>query len=122
MPPPEPAPRQTWSVSQRHASAPKAPEEIDLFSTPSTANDGYEKWQAERQSRRKEFEKTWGIRLGRRVRVQLRNERSTREGVIHLIDDLPDQMDPDKRLPLRLRIGDHRFLPNQIESLSVIDT
>lgn len=87
----------------------------------SPACDGYAHWRAEKQARRRDFEQAWGIRLGHRVRVQLRNERSPREGIIQLLDDLPDQKDPAQRQAVRLRIGDHSFLPHQIESLSVID-
>lgn len=117
---PEPEPRRTWSVSQRHDPPPPA-DEGDLFSLASPACDGYAHWQAEKQARRRDFEQAWGIRLGRRVRVQLRNERAPREGIIQFLDGLPDQQAPDQRHPVRLRIGDHHFLPNQIECLSVID-
>lgn len=117
----EPEPRRTWSVSQRHAPLRQEAAEADLFSLAADTSDGYAQWQAEKQARRRDFEQAWGIRLGHRVRVQLRNERSPREGIIQLLDDLPDQIKPDQRPTLRLRIGDHHLLPNQIESLSVID-
>lgn len=124
MPEPEPVPvpelRRTWSVSQRNALPPSQPANNDLFSLATPASDGYEKWQAEKQARQREFEQAWGIRLKHKVRVQLRNERTAREGIIHLLDDLPDHLGGDHRPALRLRIGNHHFVPTQIESLSVI--
>lgn len=114
-------PGQSWTVSQRNTLPPSPLAKNDLFSLATSASDGYEKWQAEKHARQREFEQAWGIRLNRKVRVQLRNEHTPREGIIHLVDDLPDQLAPDQRPPLRLRIGNHRFLPTQIESLAVID-
>ena len=140
--PEEPAPRQTWAVSERNSSPPSASSDLDLFAAAPKSEEGYLKWRTETAQERKAgllperadesgyaawksdqlaqraaFEKQWGIRLGHPVRIQLRGEPREREGLILLVDDLPPS---SSRQPLRLRIGDHLFLPIQIESLVTV--
>ncbi len=141
MPPNDPVIRKTWALSKEPTPAPV--HDLELFASATHSEEGYLKWRAEsaqeRQAgllpeladesgyaawksdqlaQRATFEKQWGIRLGHPVRIQLRGEPREREGLILLVDDLPPS---PSRQPLRLRIGDHLFLPIQIESLVTLD-
>ena len=139
----------SWSISQKGNQIPPSDQldPLDLFANTAANEDGYarwraeveaerdaghlpvnpnaagyERWKAEMQQHRAAFEKRWGIRIGRRVRICLRGEPREREGILHLAEELTDSaVKSARRIPLRLRIGDFNFLPSQIESLSVID-
>lgn len=88
---------------------------------------GYEAWRAEVDEQRRSFERRWGVKLGRRVRVQLHGEARELEGQLHLSrrDDGREasrkgaERDSRSR-PLRLRLGKREFLSTQIESLVTV--
>lgn len=82
---------------------------------PVAASDesGYVAWKAEAEEARRQFEKRWGVPLGKAVRLQLRGEEREREGVLML--DLETLAGHTQHL--RLRLGSHRFAATQIERL-----
>jgi len=75
---------------------------------------GYRNWVAELDRKKSEFERRWGVRLGKVVCLQLRNFSKPIHGKIVL--------DPEHRpkpgQPHRLLIGSLTFFPNEIESLT----
>lgn len=81
---------------------------------PSAAGQqGYETWKAEIAEVRRAFEHRWGVPLGKQVRVRLRGEWKEREGLLRLADD---------DMPTKgLRLGDHTFAANEIESVVRLD-
>lgn len=73
---------------------------------------GYAAWKREAEEARRSFERQWGVPLGQAVRVQLRGERTEREGVLRVAEEPTEPGGV-----LRLRLGERVFEAREIESL-----
>lgn len=80
-------------------------------------DSGYRNWQAELKQQQIAFEKRWGVRLDKPVRLRLQNQLKSIEGTIHL----DPTHHPKPGQVHRLLIGRQAFLPNEIESLVLLD-
>lgn len=79
---------------------------------------GYREWMAELDRKKADFERRWGVRLGKQVSLQLRGFAKPVEGTIRL--DPAHRPAPGK--PHRLVIGSLEFFPGDIESLRLLRT
>jgi len=81
---------------------------------------GYKRWQEEMDAQKRAFESRWGIILGRRARVQLRDHLRPVEGTVRQIG----QFKPGKgKNPApRLQVGNIEFSPNEIECVVALDS
>jgi hypothetical protein len=75
---------------------------------------GYQKWQEELDARKKRFESHYGIILGSKVRITLRNENQPIDGIITLCDS----KEPKNRNKLPLRISSRIITMEEIESIT----
>lgn len=74
--------------------------------------DGYRRWREQLEARQRAFERQWGVALGRRVSVMLRNHAKPVMGVIRMVDEKPRQGQAPE-----LEIRGLRFFPEEIESI-----
>jgi len=79
---------------------------------------GYQRWQEELDARKRAFETRWGVILGRRVQLELRDHKRPLTGIIHLT---PDPTRPAGESQPIFRIGSIPFSPSEIESLVALD-
>lgn len=80
---------------------------------PEQSDDGgYARWKAEAEGAKRAFEQRWGVPLGKRVRVQLRDEAREREGLLRMVEE-----PGSGGKTLRLRLGTEVFEAGRIESL-----
>lgn len=78
--------------------------------------DGYRRWQEQLELRQRAFERHWGVTLGRRVTVKLRDHAKPVTGVIRLVED-----EPRRGQPPELEIRGLRFFPGEVESIVGVD-
>ena len=84
------------------------------FNFDAPGNDaGWRRWREELEEKKREFESRWGVILGKRVSVSLRNHAKPVCGLIEWIEPPNDQRDQ----PPRFRIRSLEFGPDEIESL-----
>jgi hypothetical protein len=76
-------------------------------------SDGYRRWIERLNAERRAFESRWGIILGRKVRLQLRDHLRAVEGILTCID--PPR--PGKPRKPRFRLGALEFTSSEIESV-----
>jgi len=74
--------------------------------------DGYRRWREQLEMRQRAFERQWGVTLGRRVSVMLRDHAKPVTGVIRMVGD-----EPPPGQPPELEIRGLRFFPGEIESI-----
>lgn len=74
---------------------------------------GYRAWQEEVIAERVAFEKRWGVKLGKTVRVQFKGLPQPVEGVLRAVE----QKHPGSNKKLQLQMGEQIFFSDQIESL-----
>lgn len=75
---------------------------------------GYDHWRKDMEEARLEFERRWGVPVGHRVRVQLRDDEIEREGILHVVERIA----PTKKHGLMLQLGDRPF--RAVEVMSVV--
>lgn len=90
--------------------------EIDF--TADNPEDGYKNWQQELKKQQRKIESQWGIILGKKVRLHLRDYDQPFEGIMSIDKQAPKPK--QARHPLRLRIGHHTFQAGEIKSISTI--
>jgi len=78
---------------------------------------GYQRWREELDARKRAFEARWGVILGRRVRLQLRDHLHPIEGIIRLRED---KQPKNAKHPL-LIINNLEFSAAHIDSLVALD-
>lgn len=83
------------------------------FDFESGSEAGYRRWRERLETERRAFEKRWGVVLGRRVRVQLRDHDRPLEGSLALVSET-------KANPPRFRIGSLEFTALEIESVVAV--
>lgn len=112
-PNPAPPPQSPPPCTPEPTQPPATPEDLfSLAEARGATNDGYERFQLERQAALRDFQKRWGVPLGKSIRVQLSSHSLPLEGILRLDENSP----PHPRY-VRLIIADHRFHSGQIESL-----
>jgi hypothetical protein len=82
------------------------------------SEDGYRNWQKRLDEQKRAFERKWGIVLGRRVRVTLRNHDRPLEGEIYLVDE---NISPSTK-DIRLRIKGFEFARSEVAGIVRIRT
>jgi len=93
--------------------------EIDF--TADNPEDGYKNWLKELIKHQRELESRWGIILGKKVRVYLRDYDHPFEGVISIDKQASSKTKPNQaRQPPRLIIGHHTFHAGEIKSISTL--
>jgi len=81
----------------------------------SGSDEGFRNWRKRLDEKRRAFERRWGIVLGRRVRVTLRDHDRPLEGEIYLAtDDAPDSCSAGE---IRLCIGGFEFTRAEIAGI-----
>lgn len=80
--------------------------------------DGFGNWQREQEALRAEVRRIWGLPVGRRVRVRLRDMDDSLEGELHLVSR-PEKL--DRRTPLMLQLRGIEFSSHEIESCCRLD-
>lgn len=70
---------------------------------------GYERWRERLDQQRRDFEKRWGVPLGHRVHLRLRDHARSVTGRIEVTDL--------RASPPRFRIGSIEFTADEIESV-----
>ncbi len=80
--------------------------------------DGFENWRREQEARLDAIRREWGLPVGLRVRIRLRNIDGDFEGTLRLSEP-PSRI--DRRAPLRLKIDNITFSFVEIEKCVVID-
>ncbi|MDP0492651.1 MAG: hypothetical protein Q7Q71_16525 [Verrucomicrobiota bacterium JB023] len=82
----------------------------------SADESGYERWVAEKETARKNLERQFGFRFGKRVQLQLKEHFKPLTGIIRLQSSTqgPGEAEP------RLQIGSVSFSPGEIESCSLL--
>lgn len=83
----------------------------------SGSEQGYRRWQERLDAERRAFEKRWGVILGRRVRLQLRDYDRPFEGSLTLVEERTKK----KNSAPRLCLGSLKFTAAEIESVITID-
>ena len=90
-------------------------------------SSGYDAWRAELDEQRRAFERRWGVKLGRRVRVQLLGEARELEGQLQISPRDVSRKGVEtsaaqgaRPRALHLRLGQREFLSTQIESLVTV--
>lgn len=97
-------------VAQERAAQESVRRAVEL---PAQAGDeGYARWKAETEGAKRAFEQRWGVPLGKRVRVQLRDEAREREGLLRMVEE-----PGSGGKTLRLRLGTEVFEAGRIERL-----
>jgi len=86
------------------------------FDAPSS-DAGWRRWREELDSKKREFESRWGIILGKRVVVSLRNHAKPLCGLIEWIEPPATH----RHLPPQFRMRGLEFGPDEIESLAQDD-
>ena len=74
---------------------------------------GWRRWREELEEKKRAFESRWGVILGKRVSVSLRNHAKPVSGLIEWIE--PPSAHRDQ--PPRFRLRGLEFGPDEIESL-----
>ena len=74
---------------------------------------GWRRWRVELEEKKRAFESRWGVVLGRRVTVCLRDHAKPLSGTIEWIEPPANQ----RHLPPRFRLRGMEFSPSEIESL-----
>jgi len=87
------------------------------FDFESASGNGFENWRREQDARLDSLRREWGLPIGRRVRLRLRNIDSEFDGELQLVES-PASI--DRRVPLQLRVGQVDFLAPDIEQCVVI--
>lgn len=82
------------------------------FDAPGT-DAGWRRWREELEEKKRAFESRWGVVLGRRVTVCLRDHVKPLSGLIEWIEPSASQ----RHLPPRFRLRGLEFVPGDIESL-----
>lgn len=79
------------------------------------ANDGsgYDHWRKDMDEARLEFERRWGVPVGHRVRVQLRDDDVEHEGVLNVVERIA----PTKKHGLMLQLGGRQFRAAELMSV-----
>jgi hypothetical protein len=75
---------------------------------------GWRRWREELDSRKHAFETRWGVVLGKRVSVSLKDHAKPVKGIIEIIEP-PANL---RHLPPTFRIRSLEFGPDEIESLT----
>lgn len=75
---------------------------------------GWRRWREELDTRKRAFETRWGVILGKRVTLCLRDHAKPVQGIIEMVDPPNDQ----RHLPPTFRIRGLEFTPAEIESLT----
>ena len=75
---------------------------------------GWKRWRRELDARKRAFETRWGVILGKRVSLQLRDHAKPVKGIIEIIEPPANQ----RHLPPTFRIRSLEFAPDEIESLT----
>lgn len=81
------------------------------------SGDGYRLWRERLEAERRQFESRWGVIVGRKVRVQLRDHAKAVEGILEL--RVPAGRG-GKKAPV-LRLGSLEFCPSEIESVVAVE-
>lgn len=105
-----------YSAWKSEMAAEKAAEEARRRSKElpvNTSEEGFARWKEDAENVKRDFEKRWGVPLGRLVRVQLRGEAREREGLLRVVEEPAGS----SAKALRLTLGGHVFAAAQIESL-----
>lgn len=74
---------------------------------------GFAAWREKETTARREFERRWGVPIGKRVRVALVDGSPPLEGVLNVVEGCTKQ----PRKQVMLRIGKREFPSTQIHSL-----
>jgi len=79
---------------------------------------GFDNWRLQREERLQLIRGEWGVPVGRRVRLKLREFDSEFTGILMLADEPPTI---DRRLPLSLKIRNIPVGPSDIEHWTALD-
>ena len=79
---------------------------------------GFAKWQRDQEARLEAIRREWGVPVGRRVRVRLKDLDGELKGKLELVS-MPATL--DRRVPLRLRVDRVEFGIPDIEQLAVLE-
>ncbi len=77
------------------------------------SEEGFQRWRDDLNAKKRAFESRWGVVLGRRVRVQLRNHLKPLVGTLELVSDPKRPRDA----PPRFRLREIEFGLAEIESV-----
>ncbi len=77
------------------------------------SEDGYRRWREELEAEKLAFETKWGVALGKRVTVSLKDHAKPLSGLIEWLQ-IPGQA---RNAPPRFRLRGLEFGPDEIESL-----
>ena len=80
--------------------------------------NGFDNWCQQREERLQSVRREWGVPVGRRVRLKLREFNQEFTGILMLVEE---PLKIDRRLPLLLRIRNIPFTQADIEHCSTLD-